>query len=183
MDVAVIGGSAQGIIVRNLLTGRLERHAAHAVVLATGGYGNAFYLSTNAMSGNVTATWRAHRRGAAFANPCFVQIHPTCIPVHGEYQSKIKLISESLRNNSRVWVPKDADQQSTAFRRRKKKNTASLRRLDQRRIHRRERQPFAHRQIKIRGIIGKKLLLSCQSHDFAGHSLWRFLNNLNGKLI
>jgi succinate dehydrogenase / fumarate reductase flavoprotein subunit len=106
MDVAVSNGRAQGIIVRNLLTGKLERHAAHAVVLATGGYGNAFYLSTNAMSGNVTATWRAHRRGAAFANPCFVQIHPTCIPVHGEYQSKLTLMSESLRNDGRVWVPK-----------------------------------------------------------------------------
>uniref|UniRef100_UPI004057AAF0 fumarate reductase/succinate dehydrogenase flavoprotein subunit n=1 Tax=Candidatus Electronema sp. TaxID=2698783 RepID=UPI004057AAF0 len=108
MDLAVIDGRAQGIIVRNLLNGQLERHAAHAVVLATGGYGNAFYLSTNAMSGNVTATWRAHRRGAAFANPCFVQIHPTCIPVHGEYQSKLTLMSESLRNDGRVWVPKQA---------------------------------------------------------------------------
>uniref|UniRef100_UPI004056F8B3 fumarate reductase/succinate dehydrogenase flavoprotein subunit n=1 Tax=Candidatus Electronema sp. TaxID=2698783 RepID=UPI004056F8B3 len=108
MDLAVIDGRAQGIIVRNLLTGQLERHAAHAVVLATGGYGNAFYLSTNAMSGNVTATWRAHRRGAAFANPCFVQIHPTCIPVHGDYQSKLTLMSESLRNDGRVWVPKQA---------------------------------------------------------------------------
>ncbi|WP_420209059.1 fumarate reductase/succinate dehydrogenase flavoprotein subunit [Candidatus Electronema sp. JC] len=108
MDLAVIDGRAQGIIVRNLLNGQLERHAAHAVVLATGGYGNAFYLSTNAMSGNVTATWRAHRRGAAFANPCFVQIHPTCIPVHGEYQSKLTLMSESLRNDGRVWVPKMA---------------------------------------------------------------------------
>lgn len=108
MDVVVIDGRAQGIIVRNLLTGQLERHAADAVVLATGGYGNAFYLSTNAMSGNVTATWRAHRRGAAFANPCFIQIHPTCIPVHGEYQSKLTLMSESLRNDGRVWVPKNA---------------------------------------------------------------------------
>ncbi|MGX9727603.1 MAG: fumarate reductase/succinate dehydrogenase flavoprotein subunit [Candidatus Electronema sp. VV] len=108
MDLAVIDGRAQGIIVRNLLNGQLERHAAHAVVLATGGYGNAFYLSTNAMSGNVTATWRAHRRGAAFANPCFIQIHPTCIPVHGDYQSKLTLMSESLRNDGRVWVPKQA---------------------------------------------------------------------------
>jgi succinate dehydrogenase / fumarate reductase flavoprotein subunit len=108
MDVAVLDGRAQGIIVRNLLTGQLERHAADAVVLATGGYGNAFYLSTNAMSGNVTAAWRAHRRGATFANPCFVQIHPTCIPVHGEYQSKLTLMSESLRNDGRVWVPKNA---------------------------------------------------------------------------
>ncbi|WP_417913113.1 fumarate reductase/succinate dehydrogenase flavoprotein subunit [Candidatus Electronema sp. TJ] len=108
MDVIVIAGKTQGIIVRNLLTGQIERYAANAVVLATGGYGNAFYLSTNAMSGNVTAAWRAHRRGAAFANPCFVQIHPTCIPVHGEYQSKLTLMSESLRNDGRVWVPKQA---------------------------------------------------------------------------
>ncbi len=109
MDLAVIDGRAQGIMVRNLLTGQLERYAADAVVLATGGYGRIFHLSTNAMSGNVTAAWRAHRRGAAFANPCFVQIHPTCIPVHGDYQSKLTLMSESLRNDGRVWVPKNAD--------------------------------------------------------------------------
>ncbi|CAK8711061.1 succinate dehydrogenase [Candidatus Electronema halotolerans] len=109
MDLAVINGQAQGIMVRNLLTGQLERYAADAVVLATGGYGRIFHLSTNAMSGNVTAAWRAHRRGAAFANPCFVQIHPTCIPVHGDYQSKLTLMSESLRNDGRVWVPKNAD--------------------------------------------------------------------------
>ena len=109
MDLVVIDGRAQGIIVRNLLTGRLERYAADAVVLATGGYGRIFHLSTNAMSGNVTAAWRAHRRGAAFANPCFVQIHPTCIPVHGDYQSKLTLMSESLRNDGRVWVPRNAD--------------------------------------------------------------------------
>ncbi len=111
MDLAVIDGRAQGIIVRNLLTGQLERYAADAVVLATGGYGNAFYLSTNAISGNITAAWRAHRRGAAFANPCFVQIHPTCIPMHGDYQSKLTLMSESLRNDGRVWVPQNADDQ------------------------------------------------------------------------
>ncbi|MCW5213667.1 FAD-binding protein, partial [Desulfobulbus sp. TB] len=101
----------QGIIVRNLITGQLERYAANAVVLATGGYGNVFYLSTNAMSCNVTAAWRTHKRGAGFANPCFVQIHPTCIPVHGDYQSKLTLMSESLRNDGRVWVPRKKDDQ------------------------------------------------------------------------
>ncbi|RWX45688.1 succinate dehydrogenase or fumarate reductase, flavoprotein subunit [Candidatus Electrothrix aarhusensis] len=109
MDVVVVDGKARGIIVRNLLTGELERYSANAVVLATGGYGNAFYLSTNAMASNVTAAWRAHKRGAGFANPCFVQIHPTCIPVHGDYQSKLTLMSESLRNDGRVWVPKKTD--------------------------------------------------------------------------
>lgn len=107
MDLIVIDNKAQGIIVRNLITGQLERYSADAVVLATGGYGNAFYLSTNAMACNVTAAWRAHKRGAGFANPCFVQIHPTCIPVHGDYQSKLTLMSESLRNDGRVWVPKN----------------------------------------------------------------------------
>lgn len=106
MDLVVIDGKAQGIIVRNLITGKLERYSANAVVLATGGYGNVFYLSTNAMACNVTAAWRAHKRGAGFANPCYVQIHPTCIPVHGDYQSKLTLMSESLRNDGRVWVPK-----------------------------------------------------------------------------
>lgn len=106
MDLVVIDGKARGIIVRNLITGQLERYSANAVVLATGGYGNVFYLSTNAMACNVTAAWRAHKRGAGFANPCFVQIHPTCIPVHGDYQSKLTLMSESLRNDGRVWVPK-----------------------------------------------------------------------------
>ena len=106
MDLVVIDGKAKGIIVRNLITGQLERYTANAVVLATGGYGNVFYLSTNAMACNVTAAWRAHKRGAGFANPCFVQIHPTCIPVHGDYQSKLTLMSESLRNDGRVWVPK-----------------------------------------------------------------------------
>ena len=95
------------MIVRNLLTGELERHSAHAVVLCTGGYGNVFYLSTNAMMCNVTAAWRAHRRGAFFANPCYTQIHPTCIPVSGDYQSKLTLMSESLRNDGRCWVPKN----------------------------------------------------------------------------
>ncbi len=106
LDVVVIDGKARGIIARNLLTGELERHSAHAVVLATGGYGNVFYLSTNAMNSNTSAAWRAYRRGAAFANPCFTQIHPTCIPVSGDYQSKLTLMSESLRNDGRVWVPK-----------------------------------------------------------------------------
>jgi succinate dehydrogenase / fumarate reductase, flavoprotein subunit len=106
LDLVVQDGKARGIIARNLLTGKLERFSAHAVVLATGGYGNVFYLSTNAMMCNVTAAWRAHRRGAFFANPCFTQIHPTCIPVTGDYQSKLTLMSESLRNDGRIWVPK-----------------------------------------------------------------------------
>ena len=106
MDLVVIDGRARGIIVRNLITGDLERYAAHAVVLATGGYGNLYYLSTNAMNSNGSAAWVCHRKGAAFANPCYVQIHPTCIPVHGDYQSKLTLMSESLRNDGRIWVPK-----------------------------------------------------------------------------
>ena len=106
MDVVLKDGKARGIIARNLITGELERHAAHAVVLASGGYGNVFYLSTNAMGSNVTAAWRAHKRGAYFANPCFTQIHPTCIPVSGELQSKLTLMSESLRNDGRIWVPR-----------------------------------------------------------------------------
>jgi succinate dehydrogenase / fumarate reductase, flavoprotein subunit len=106
LDLVVIDGKARGIIARNLLNGKIERFSAHAVVLATGGYGNVFYLSTNAMNCNVTANWRAHQRGAFFANPCFTQIHPTCIPVSGEYQSKLTLMSESLRNDGRIWVPK-----------------------------------------------------------------------------
>lgn len=106
LDVVLVDGKARGIIARNLVTGKLERFAAHAVVLATGGYGNVFYLSTNAMNCNVTAAWRAVRRGALMANPCFTQIHPTCIPQYGDYQSKLTLMSESLRNDGRVWVPK-----------------------------------------------------------------------------
>jgi len=106
LDVVKIDGKARGIIARNLLTGKLERHAAHCVILATGGYGNVFYLSTNAMGSNVTAAWRAVKRGAYMANPCYTQIHPTCIPVSGDYQSKLTLMSESLRNDGRVWVPK-----------------------------------------------------------------------------
>ncbi len=106
LDLVVVNGQARGIVVRNLITGQIERFAADAVVLATGGYGNVFYLSTNAMASNVSATYRAYKRGAFFANPCFTQIHPTCIPVHGTYQSKLTLMSESLRNDGRVWVPK-----------------------------------------------------------------------------
>ncbi|MBT8219997.1 MAG: fumarate reductase/succinate dehydrogenase flavoprotein subunit [Bacteroidia bacterium] len=109
LDVVKIDGKARGIIARNLLTGELERHAAHCVVLCTGGYGNVYYLSTNAMTCNVSAGWRAVRRGALMANPCYTQIHPTCIPVSGEYQSKLTLMSESLRNDGRVWVPKNLD--------------------------------------------------------------------------
>ncbi|MBU1056408.1 MAG: fumarate reductase/succinate dehydrogenase flavoprotein subunit [Proteobacteria bacterium] len=106
LDIVVIDGHAKGIVVRNLVSGEIEKYAADAVVLATGGYGNVFYLSTNAMGSNVTATYRAYKKGAFFANPCFTQIHPTCIPVHGTYQSKLTLMSESLRNDGRVWVPK-----------------------------------------------------------------------------
>jgi len=106
LDLVVEDGVARGIVTRNLISGAIECHAAHAVVLATGGYGNAYFLSTNAMASNVTAAFRAYKRGAAMANPCFVQIHPTCIPVHGDYQSKLTLMSESLRNDGRVWVPK-----------------------------------------------------------------------------
>ncbi|HEU5041438.1 MAG TPA: FAD-binding protein, partial [Gemmatimonadales bacterium] len=106
LDVVVIDGRARGIVVRDLVTGKVESHAGDAVVLGTGGYGNVFYLSTNAKGSNATAIWRAHKRGAAFGNPCYTQIHPTCIPVSGEYQSKLTLMSESLRNDGRVWVPK-----------------------------------------------------------------------------
>ncbi|MCI5054659.1 MAG: fumarate reductase/succinate dehydrogenase flavoprotein subunit, partial [Flavobacteriales bacterium] len=106
LDVVIVDGKARGIIARNLITGEIERHSAHAVVLASGGYGNVFFLSTNAMGSNVTASWKAHKKGAFFANPCFTQIHPTCIPVSGAYQSKLTLMSESLRNDGRIWVPK-----------------------------------------------------------------------------
>jgi succinate dehydrogenase / fumarate reductase flavoprotein subunit len=105
VDLVIVNDQARGITVRNLITGRMESHAAHAVVLATGGYGNVYFLSTNGMSGNVSAIWRAYKKGALFANPSFTQIHPTCIPVHGTYQSKLTLMSESLRNDGRVWVP------------------------------------------------------------------------------
>ena len=107
LDLVVDGGRAAGIVTRDMVSGRIERHAGHAVVLATGGYSNVYFLSTNAKGSNVTAAWRAHRRGALFANPCYTQIHPTCIPASGEYQSKLTLMSESLRNDGRIWVPKD----------------------------------------------------------------------------
>jgi len=109
LDVVIVEGKARGIITRNLITGEIERHSAHAVVLGSGGYGNVFYLSTNAMGSNVTAGWKAHKRGAFFANPCYTQIHPTCIPVSGDHQSKLTLMSESLRNDGRIWVPKKLD--------------------------------------------------------------------------
>ncbi|HQV77672.1 MAG TPA: fumarate reductase/succinate dehydrogenase flavoprotein subunit [Chitinophagales bacterium] len=109
LDVVMVDGKARGIIARDLITGKLERHFGHAVVLATGGYGNVFYLSTNAMGSNVTAAWKAHKQGAFFGNPCYTQIHPTCIPVSGDHQSKLTLMSESLRNDGRIWVPKKKD--------------------------------------------------------------------------
>ena len=113
LDLIVIDGRARGIVTRNLVTGKLDVHIADAVILATGGYGNVYYLSTNAKGSNTTAIWRAHKRGALFANPCFTQIHPTCIPVSGDYQSKLTLMSESLRNDGRIWVPKKkGDQRS-----------------------------------------------------------------------
>ncbi|MEJ7644502.1 MAG: fumarate reductase/succinate dehydrogenase flavoprotein subunit [Chryseolinea sp.] len=108
LDVVIVDGKARGIITRDLVTGKIEAHSAHAVLLCTGGYGNVFYLSTNAKGSNVTAAWRAHKKGAFFANPCYTQIHPTCIPVSGDHQSKLTLMSESLRNDGRVWVPKVA---------------------------------------------------------------------------
>ena len=108
LDVVIADGKTRGIITRDLVTGKIEAHSAHAVLLCTGGYGNVFYLSTNAKGSNVTAAWRAHKKGALFGNPCFTQIHPTCIPVSGKHQSKLTLMSESLRNDGRVWVPKTA---------------------------------------------------------------------------
>ena len=109
LDLVVVDGKARGIIARNLVTGKLERHGAHAVVIASGGYGNVFFLSTNAMGSNVSASWKIHKKGAHFANPCFTQIHPTCIPVSGDHQSKLTLMSESLRNDGRIWVPKNSE--------------------------------------------------------------------------
>ena len=114
LDVVLVDGKARGIVTRNLITGEIESHSAHAVVLATGGYGNVFFLSTNAMGSNVTAAWRAHKKGAFFGNPCYTQIHPTCIPVSGDHQSKLTLMSESLRNDGRIWVPKEAKPGLTA---------------------------------------------------------------------
>ena len=113
LDIVMINGKAQGIIARNIITGELEKHAGNAVLLCSGGYGNVFYLSTNAMGSNVTAAWKAHKRGAFFGNPCFTQIHPTCIPVSGDHQSKLTLMSESLRNDGRIWVPKEKDDART----------------------------------------------------------------------
>ncbi|MEZ5134080.1 MAG: succinate dehydrogenase (quinone) flavoprotein subunit [Acidimicrobiales bacterium] len=110
LDVVLKDGKAAGIVVRNLQTGEITSHSGHAVLLCTGGYSNAFYLSTNAMNCNATAAWRAHRKGAAFANPCYTQIHPTCIPANDEFQSKLTLMSESLRNDGRIWVPKNPDE-------------------------------------------------------------------------
>ncbi|WP_159949568.1 fumarate reductase/succinate dehydrogenase flavoprotein subunit [Polaribacter septentrionalilitoris] len=109
LDVVIVDGKARGIIARNLVTGEIERHSAHAVVVGSGGYGNVYFLSTNAMGSNVTAAWKIHKKGAYFANPCYTQIHPTCIPRSGDYQSKLTLMSESLRNDGRIWVPKNLD--------------------------------------------------------------------------
>src|SRR3954467_3010377 len=114
MDVVNVDGKCRGIIARNLITGKLERPFGHAVLLCTGGYGNVFYLSTNAMGCNVAAAWKAHRKGAFFGNPCYTQIHPTCIPVSGDHQSKLTLMSESLRNDGRIWVPKQKDDKRKA---------------------------------------------------------------------
>ncbi len=120
LDLVIVDGKARGIIARDLVTGKIERHSAHAVVIASGGYGNAFFLSTNAMGSNATAAWKIHNRGAYFANPCYTQIHPTCIPVSGEHQSKLTLMSESLRNDGRIWVPKKKED-AIAIREGKKK--------------------------------------------------------------
>ena len=122
LDVVIVDSKARGIIARDLITGEIQRHSAHAVVLATGGYGNVFFLSTNAMGSNVTASWKTHRKGAFFANPCYTQIHPTCIPVSGEHQSKLTLMSESLQNDGRIWVPKNKED-AVAIREGKKKPT------------------------------------------------------------
>ncbi len=122
LDVVIVDGKARGIIARNLVTGEIERHSAHAVVVGSGGYGNVYFLSTNAMGSNVTAAWKIHKKGAYFANPCYTQIHPTCIPRSGDYQSKLTLMSESLRNDGRIWVPKNMDD-VIAIREGKKKPT------------------------------------------------------------
>ena len=114
LELVVVDGRARGIVTRDMVTGALETHLADAVVLATGGYGNVFYLATYAKGCNGTAIWRAYKKGAAFANPCYTQIHPTCIPVHGDYQSKLTLMSESLRNDGRIWVPKQAGRHAPA---------------------------------------------------------------------
>ena len=129
LDVVKIDGQAKGIVTRNLITGEIDTHSGHAVLLCTGGYGNVFYLSTNAAGSNVTAAWRAHKRGAFFANPCYTQIHPTCIPVTGDHQSKLTLMSESLRNDGRVWAPKTKE---VAEKLRKKEITADQVKEDER---------------------------------------------------
>jgi len=122
LEIVTIEGKARGIIARNLITGELERHFGHAVLLCSGGYGNVFFLSTNAMGSNVTAAWKAHKKGAYFGNPCFTQIHPTCIPVSGDHQSKLTLMSESLRNDGRIWVPKKKEDAVALQKRQKKAN-------------------------------------------------------------
>ncbi|MRT16175.1 fumarate reductase/succinate dehydrogenase flavoprotein subunit [Vitellibacter sp. q18] len=125
LDLVVVDGKARGIIARDLVSGEIERHSAHAVVIASGGYGNVFYLSTNAMGSNVTASWKIHKRGAYFANPCYTQIHPTCIPVSGDHQSKLTLMSESLRNDGRIWVPKKKEDAEAIRQGKKKPNDLS----------------------------------------------------------
>jgi len=122
LDLVIVDGKARGIIARNLITGEIERHSAHAVVIGSGGYGNVFFLSTNAMGSNATAAWKIHKKGAFFANPCYTQIHPTCIPVSGDHQSKLTLMSESLRNDGRIWVPKSLED-AAAIREGRKKPT------------------------------------------------------------
>lgn len=130
LDLVLVDGKARGIIARDLVTGELERHSAHAVVIASGGYGNVFFLSTNAMGSNVTASWKIHKKGAYFANPCYTQIHPTCIPVSGEHQSKLTLMSESLRNDGRIWVPKKKEDAEAIRQGKKKPNDLSLEERD-----------------------------------------------------
>ena len=125
LDLVMVDGKARGIIARNLVTGEIERHSAHAVVIASGGYGNVFFLSTNAMGSNVTASWKIHKKGAYFANPCYTQIHPTCIPVSGDHQSKLTLMSESLRNDGRIWVPKKLEDAEAIRNGKKKPNDLS----------------------------------------------------------
>ena len=126
LEIVKIDGKARGIIARDLVTGELERHFGHAVLLCSGGYGNVFYLSTNAMGSNVTAAWKAHKKGAYFGNPCFTQIHPTCIPVSGDHQSKLTLMTESLRNDGRIWVPKNKMITESQLKFRKKKEIIIL---------------------------------------------------------
>jgi succinate dehydrogenase / fumarate reductase flavoprotein subunit len=130
LDLVIVDGKARGIIARDLVTGDIERHSAHAVVIASGGYGNVFFLSTNAMGSNVTASWKIHKRGAYFANPCYTQIHPTCIPVSGDHQSKLTLMSESLRNDGRIWVPKKKEDAEAIRNGKKKPNDLSAEERD-----------------------------------------------------